>query len=126
MAGGTHESSDTSLASYQAAIDELIRNSGGYWPVLSNLARLFEECGELARAVNLRDGEKRLKPGEARPDVEDELGDVFFVTIALANSLHIDADSALERAIAKVRLRTQVPSLNHSSEKEQVDHREAD
>jgi len=126
MAGEPPRSLNTSLVSYQASVDQLIRDSGGYWPALANLARLFEECGELARAINLRDGQKRLKPGEARIEIEDELGDVFFVTIVLANSLHIDADAALGRAIEKVRQRVQDSRRANPSIEEQTDKTKAD
>jgi len=93
----------STLRAAQAAVDASIRALGGYWPPLANLARLFEECGELARAVNQAHGPKRLKPGEARAAAADELGDVLYVLLALANSLGIDAAAALDGALQKAR-----------------------
>src|SRR5579884_1315426 len=83
------------LREAQADVDATILALGGYWPPLANLARLFEECGELARAVNQTHGPKQLKPGEGRAAAREELGDVLYVLLVLANSLGIEADDAL-------------------------------
>src|SRR5262249_22279976 len=91
------------LRKAQAAVDETIRALGGYWPPLANLARLFEECGELARAVNQTHGSKVLKSGEALATTEEELGDVLYVLLVLANSLGMDAEQALAAVLTKVR-----------------------
>jgi XTP/dITP diphosphohydrolase/ATP diphosphatase len=88
-----------------AEVDASIQALGGYWPPLANLARLFEECGELARGVNQRAGPKVRKPGEAAPDLAEELGDVLYTALVLAHSLEIDAEAALRGAIAKARRR---------------------
>lgn len=89
------------IAEAQAQVDASIQALGGYWPPLANLARLFEECGEVARAVNLHYGPKRRKPGETEADVTEELGDALYVLIALANTLDVDLDAALHTVIAK-------------------------
>jgi len=93
------------LAAAQARVDATIRAAGGYWPPLANLARLFEECGELARAVNLEHGPKARKSDEAAVAVQEELGDALYVLLVLANSLGVDAESALAASVAKVRRR---------------------
>lgn len=93
------------LPQVQAEVDASIRELGGYWPPLANLARLFEECGELARAVNQTHGAKLVKQGEAPADVHEELGDVLYVLLVLANSLDVDAAAALDTVLQKVRLR---------------------
>jgi NTP pyrophosphatase (non-canonical NTP hydrolase) len=89
----------------QARVDASIRALGGYWPPLANLARLFEECGELARAVNQTQGPKQRKPGEAAVSASEELGDTLYVLLVLANSLDLDAETALANALAKVAAR---------------------
>ena len=61
----------------------------GYFSPLTNLARLTEEVGELAREVNHRFGEKPKKPGEEPGSLDMELADVLFVVICLANSQRI-------------------------------------
>src|SRR6516225_3040676 len=89
------------LREAQAQVDASIRALGGYWPPLANLARLFEECGELARAVNQAHGPKPVKSNEVATSLDEELGDVLYVTLVLANSLGLDAASALEGALAR-------------------------
>ncbi len=98
-----NESTALTLRQAQAEVDASIRALDGYWPPLANLARLFEECGELARAVNQAHGPKQLKPGEGQAIAQDELGDVLYVLLVLANSLDIDAEAALEGVLCKVR-----------------------
>jgi NTP pyrophosphatase (non-canonical NTP hydrolase) len=89
------------LREAQEQVDASIRALGGYWPPLANLARLFEECGELARAVNQAYGPKLRKPGEAAVSASDELGDALYVLLVLANSLDLDAEAALSGALAE-------------------------
>ena len=87
----------------QQRIDRWIsRFEEGYFPPLVQLARLTEELGELARALSHELGVKKPKPGEALHGVEEELGDLLFVALCLANSLGIRAGDALEATLAKV------------------------
>ena len=91
-----------SVKEMQAAIDRWITQwPQGYWSPLSNLARLTEELGELARAVNHHHGEKRPKQGEEAGDIALEMADVMFTLMTLANSLGIDLTEALEQAMEK-------------------------
>ena len=100
-----HAHDALTLAEAQRQVDVTIAALGGYWPPLANLARLFEECGELARAVNQAHGPKPLKSGEAQAALGDELGDALYVLLVLANSLHVDAEAALTGAIARAEER---------------------
>ncbi|HEX6797700.1 MAG TPA: nucleotide pyrophosphohydrolase [Ktedonobacterales bacterium] len=93
------------LEEAQRQVDATISALGGYWPPLANLARLFEECGELARAVNQAYGPKPLKSGEAQAALGDELGDTLYVLLVLANSLGVDAAAALAGAVARAEER---------------------
>lgn len=93
------------IAEAQRAVDGSIMALGGYWEPLANLARLFEECGEFARAVNQSVGPKRIKPGEAQAHLQEELGDLLYTALVLANSLEIDAEAALRQALAKTAAR---------------------
>ena len=77
----------------------------GYFPPLTNLARLTEEVGELAREINHRFGEKPKKAGEAEGSLALELADIVFVVICLANSQGIDLDEAFAAMMQKVRTR---------------------
>lgn len=94
------------LAEAQSAVDDWVGQfREGYWPPLSNLARLVEEVGELARELNHRYGHKPKKPDEPAVDLALELGDVLFVLLALANEQRIDLDDAFRRVLEKVRVR---------------------
>ena len=67
MTTSDEEKQPLTLGDAQHAVDASIQALGGYWPPLAALARLFEECGELARAVNQTYGPKPVKPGESPP-----------------------------------------------------------
>ena len=77
----------------------------GYFPPLTNLARLTEEVGELAREINHRFGEKTKKTGEPEGSVAMELADILFVVMCLANSQHIDLDQAFRDMMARITSR---------------------
>ena len=76
----------------QKMVDEFIMEYGGYWEPLSMMARITEEVGELARAMNIKYGGKKSKgEGDGR-DIEKELVDVLFTVLALANMEKIDIE----------------------------------
>lgn len=77
----------------------------GYFSPLAMTARLTEELGELAREVNHYYGEKKKKADETEKTVEEELGDLLFVVICLANSLDIDLQDAHDRVMHKFKTR---------------------
>jgi NTP pyrophosphatase (non-canonical NTP hydrolase) len=86
----------------QEAVDRYIGQfAEGYWPPLTNLARLVEEVGELARELNHRFGHKTKKPGEPEQDLALELADILFVVIAIANEQRIDLEAAFRRVLEK-------------------------
>jgi NTP pyrophosphatase (non-canonical NTP hydrolase) len=93
------------LSDAQHAVDASIQALGGYWPPLAALARLFEEGGELARAINQMYGPKVVKPDESAASLNEELGDVLYITLALANDLGLDAAEALQGALARSQKR---------------------
>jgi NTP pyrophosphatase (non-canonical NTP hydrolase) len=94
------------LEEAQARVDAWIGQfEEGYWPPLVNLARLTEEVGELARLMNHRFGPKRKKPEEDDQELGEELADVLFVILVIANQQGIDMATALERVLEKYRLR---------------------
>ena len=105
MTMSDEEKQPLTLPAAQHAVDASIQALGGYWPPLANLARLFEECGELARAVNQAHGPKPVKSDEVAASLDEELGDVLYVTLVLANSLGLDAASTLEGALVRARQR---------------------
>jgi NTP pyrophosphatase (non-canonical NTP hydrolase) len=90
----------------QTAVDAWVRQyKEGYFAPLSNLARLTEEVGELARELNHRFGDKPKRPDEAAGDLAVELADILFVVVCLANSQQIDLDAAWQGMLAKLSAR---------------------
>jgi len=94
------------IAEAQQAVDAWIGQfEEGYWPPLTNLARLTEEVGELAREMNHRYGHKLKKKDEPDQDIGIELADIMFVLIAIANEQKIDLTESFERVMAKYKAR---------------------
>ena len=77
----------------------------GYFHPLTNMARLSEEVGELAREVNHRFGQKTKKQDEAEGDLGMEMADIMFVLICMANREEIDLQEAFERMMEKNEVR---------------------
>ncbi len=95
-----------SLNVVQQRVDQWIRQfEEGYFDPLTNMARLAEEVGELAREVNHRFGQKTKKPGEADADLGMEMADIVFVLICMANREGIDLQAAFDRMMEKVETR---------------------
>ena len=95
-----------SLDQLQKEIDELLQGySKPYWAPLSILARLMEEVGEVARILNHDYGDKPKKPNEAPDDLEDELADVLWTLICLANSEGVSLEKGIKRSVDKLTVR---------------------
>ncbi len=85
----------------QERVDAWIKQYGvRYFSELTNMAVLTEEVGEVARVIARRYGDQSSKPGDDL-DLADELADVMWVVMCLANQTGIDLDAALERNFAK-------------------------
>ena len=96
----------SSLKDIQKEIDSILQQyKKPYWEPLSNIARLVEEVGEVARIINHKYGDKPKKPDEKADDLEDELADVLWTIICLANQESIDLEKGLRRAIDKLLVR---------------------
>ena len=94
------------ISEAQQAVDAYVGQfKEGYWPPLTNLARLIEEVGELARELNHRYGHKTKKPGEPEQDIGLELADIMFVIIAIANEQKIDLEAAFAQVLDKYQVR---------------------
>lgn len=102
-----------SLTDAQQRVDDWIRTVGvRYFSELTNLGILQEECGELARLVVRMYGEQSFKKGaapaseaDAKLMLADEMADVLWVLLALANQTGVDMSAALERNFAKKSVR---------------------
>lgn len=94
------------LDEFQADVDVWIQQvGGGYWSPHANLARIAEEVGELARLINHEYGPKPKKATEATQELGEELADIVFAIICLANSEGINLGVHLQRSIDKVWMR---------------------
>lgn len=104
------------IADAQRAVDSYVSQfKEGYWPPLSNLARLIEEVGELARELNHRYGHKPKKADEPEQDLALELADILFVLIALANEQKVDLEQAFGRVLQKYQVRDADRWTRHDS-----------
>ncbi len=95
-----------SLHEAQARVDRWISQfEEGYFHPLTNMTRLAEEVGELAREVNHRFGQKTKKPEEQDGDLGMEMADILFVVICMANREGIDLQAAFDGMMQKVEVR---------------------
>jgi NTP pyrophosphatase (non-canonical NTP hydrolase) len=95
-----------SLTDAQRRVDAWVSQyEEGYFDPLTNLARLTEEVGELAREVNHRFGQKTKKKDEAEGDMAMEIADILFVLVCMANREQIDLQAAFDRMMDKVETR---------------------
>ena len=89
----------------QERVDQFIKTHGvRYFNELTNMAILTEEVGEVARIISRKYGEQSAKEGEDL-NLADELADVLFVVLCLANQTGIDLEDALQNNIAKKEVR---------------------
>ena len=95
-----------SILEAQRLVDEWIRSVGvRYFNELTNMAILTEEVGEVARIIARRYGEQSEKPSDAEKLLSDELADVLFVLICLANQTGVNLEEALIQNLKKKTLR---------------------
>jgi len=86
----------------QEIVDKWINTTGvRYFSELTNLAQLVEEVGEVARVISRTYGDQSFKKSEKGKKLADELADVLFVLICLANQTGVDLTEALQRNIEK-------------------------
>ncbi len=90
------------LKQAQEKVDQWISEIGvRYFSELTNLAQLVEEVGEVARIMSRTYGEQSFKDSDEKGSLSDELADVLFVLICLANQTGIDLDQAFRKNLEK-------------------------
>jgi NTP pyrophosphatase (non-canonical NTP hydrolase) len=95
------ELNSLTLQRAQAIVDEWITTIGvRYFSPLTNMAILAEETGEVARIMARKYGEQSFKDGE-KADLADELADLLWVTLAIANQTGVDLTDAFKRNLDK-------------------------
>ena len=86
----------------QRAVDNWIKIHGvRYFNELTNMAQLTEEVGEVARIIARRYGEQSEKISDKDKDLGEELADVIFVALCLANQTGVDINAAFEKKLKK-------------------------
>lgn len=97
----------------QKLVDDWISEKGvRYFNELTNTAILMEEVGEMARIMSRKYGEQSFKKSDEEVDLADEMADVLFVLICIANQTGIDLTHALEKNLEK---KTQRDSQRHKN-----------
>lgn len=98
----------------QKLVDQWIKTTGvRYFNELTNMAILTEEVGEVARIISRKYGEQSYKESDKNKELSDELADVLFVIICLANQTGIDLNDALKKNLEKKTNRDANRHLNN-------------
>jgi len=91
-----------SLVDYQKEVHKWVSQfSPPYWPPLEMMARLSEETGEVAREINHLYGTKKKKASEDKKELANELIDILFTIICIANDQRINLENAWQRMVAE-------------------------
>jgi NTP pyrophosphatase (non-canonical NTP hydrolase) len=94
------------IAEAQQLVDDWIKTTGvRYFNELTNMAMLTEEVGEVARIIARQYGEQSFKASDQGKNLGDELADVLFVVICLANQTGVDLTEALRKNLDKKTIR---------------------
>jgi NTP pyrophosphatase (non-canonical NTP hydrolase) len=101
-----NNSTEITLAEAQSQVDQWIKTVGvRYFNELTNMTILMEEVGELARIMSRTYGEQSFKESDKGKDLGDEMADVLWVLICLANQTGVDLTQALQKNFEKKNIR---------------------
>ena len=107
------ENNEITIREAQKMVDDWIKTYGvRYFSELTNMAVLTEEVGELARIMARKYGDQSFKAGE-KENLDDEMADVLWVLICLANQTGVDLTEAFRRNLAKKTSRDKERHLNN-------------
>lgn len=103
-----------SLQEAQKTVDDWIKTKGvRYFSELTNLAQLVEEVGEVSRIISRTYGEQSFKDSDLKRTLSDELADVLFVLICIANQTGVDLTEAFIKNMDKKNTRDATRHLNN-------------
>jgi len=94
-------SEKSSLQDIQRIIHDWINKHGGYWSPLAMLSAVIEEVGELAKEINHLEGYKQKKNKDEKIKVGEELADILYAVVCIANYYKIDLNTELKNVIDK-------------------------
>jgi len=105
---------ELTIAQAQQKVDEWVKEYGvRYFSELTNLAILVEEVGEVARLMSRKYGEQSFKESDKNRDLADELADVLFVLVCIANQTGVDLESAFKTNLDKKTQRDRTRHINN-------------
>lgn len=108
-----NQQNETTIRQAQKIVDDWIHKYGiRYFNELTNMACLTEEVGELARIIARKYGEQSFKPGEQQ-NPADEMADILWVLICLANQTGVDLDEAFKTTVRKKTERDKNRHINN-------------
>jgi len=106
---------DITLLEAQQKVDQWIKSFGvRYFNELTNMTILMEEVGELARIISRTYGEQSFKESDKNRDLGDEMADVLWVLLCLANQTGIDLTTAFEKNLEKKTIRDNQRHINNT------------
>jgi NTP pyrophosphatase (non-canonical NTP hydrolase) len=109
-----HKTITMTIEEAQKLVDQWINTTGvRYFNELTNMAILTEEVGEVARIMARKYGEQSFKESDKAVDLADEMADVLFVLICLANQTGIDLEKALMKNLEKKEIRDKTRHKNN-------------
>ena len=109
------ENNNITLAQAQKEVDDWIKKYGvRYFNELTNMAILTEEVGEVARIIARKYGEQSFKESDKQKDLGDELADVLWVLICIANQTGIDLTEQFRKNIKKKTARDNERHINYN------------
>ena len=109
------ENNNITLAQAQKEVDDWIKKYGvRYFNELTNMAILTEEVGEVARIIARKYGEQSFKESDKQKDLGDELTDVLWVLICIANQTGIDLTEQFRKNIEKKTVRDNERHINNN------------
>lgn len=99
----------------QKSVDDWIKRYGvRYFSELTNMAILTEEVGELARVISRTYGDQSFKDSDLKGNISDELADILWVVICIANQTGVDIEEAFKKNIAKKTNRDSTRHINNT------------
>ena len=94
------------ISDLQTTVDQWIKENGvRYFNELTNMAILTEEVGEVARIISRKYGEQSFKESDKDKELSEELADVLFVLVCIANQTGVNLTEALEKSLEKKAIR---------------------
>lgn len=103
----------------QVEVDDWIKKYGvRYFSELTNMAILTEEVGELARIISRTYGDQSFKESDLKNNISDELADILWVLICIANQTGVDLEDAFKRSINKKTNRDSTRHINNNKLKD--------